>query len=367
MICDIPNLFPNFATHYIYSIMKNLKLILVLLTICWLGFVIPTSAQVLCIYCYDQNDSISHGVNNLIQNGGFENGCNSPGRFCPNASLHTCDITDWTCTGGGIHTYAQIFDISANVSVIVEGTKVVYFGNAFCNACSTTACDTSCLSNLNCTVIGIPIGYPVHHDSGYGGDTGVSIKQTVSGLIVGNTYVLEFWAGGENNANGKGLFAIDVGFGDTLLRDKPTPPITGIGTRFIIEFRATSTSHTIKFTNWGHICGGFTELILDDVRLYTLAELNPAFPHCTTTGINELTASPTPSLFPTPTTNAVNITTNNQSPSEVILYDITGRKLLHQPFSGSTSLNIETLAKGIYLYQIKDKDGVLKNGKIAVE
>ena len=163
------------------------------------------------------------------------------------------------------------------------------------------------------------------------------------------------------------MFAVDVGFGDIILRDKSTPSVTGIGTRYIIEFKAFSTSHPIKFTNWGHICYNCTELVLDDVRLYTLAELDSSVPHCMTTGITESAPSPAPSLFPNPTTNAVNITTNNQSPSEVILYDITGRKLLHQPFSGSTSLNIETLAKGIYLYQIKDKDGVLKNGKIAVE
>ncbi len=148
------------------------------------------------------------------------------------------------------------------------------------------------------------------------------------------------------------MFAVDVGFGDIILRDKSTPSVTGIGTRYIIEFKAFSTSHPIKFTNWGHICYNCTELVLDDVRLYTLAELDSSVPHCMTTGITESAPSPAPSLFPNPATDAVTITTNTEEPSEVSLYDITSRMLLHQRFTRSTSINIESLAKGIYLLEI---------------
>jgi PKD repeat protein len=101
--------------------------------------------------------------------------------------------------------------------------------------------------------------------------------------VPGNTYVLEFWAGGEQylgSWDGKGLFAVDVGFGDTLLRCPATPNNGGIGTRYIIEFNAIAASHTIKFTNWGHIRYNCTELVLDDVRLYTVAELSPDVPAC---------------------------------------------------------------------------------------
>src|SRR5882724_5864382 len=85
-----------------------------------------SSAQIICVYCYNQNTPISTGINNLVLNGGFENGCNIGGRYCPNSSSYNCDITNWTCTGGGTSTYAQMF--GSSFGVVVEGTKFVYFG-----------------------------------------------------------------------------------------------------------------------------------------------------------------------------------------------------------------------------------------------
>ncbi|HYV90129.1 MAG TPA: PKD domain-containing protein [Chitinophagales bacterium] len=246
-----------------------------------------SAGQIICIYCYDQNDSISSGVNNLLLNGGFEDTVCAGGYildvFCPNSFYYSCDLTNWTCTGGGSGTYVCIFNNDPySRSFIPEGSRAAYLGNSFPNACSPVSNDTSCLINLGCTVTGTPPGYPLN-TSDYGGSTGVSIEQTVTGLVIGHTYVLEFWAGGEVN-NGffeaNGLFAVDVGFGDTLMRCKPTPHSGGIGTTFIIEFNATSPSHTIKFTGWGHICSSCTEVVLDNIRLYTLAELSSTVPSC---------------------------------------------------------------------------------------
>ena len=97
-----------------------------------------SNSQILCIQCYNQNDSISSGVNNLLQNGSFENGCIN-GSFCPNSQYYTCDIPDWACSGGGTSTYAQVFDINGAwyggfLSEIVFGQKAVYLGNFYCNA-----------------------------------------------------------------------------------------------------------------------------------------------------------------------------------------------------------------------------------------
>lgn len=235
--------------------MKKTCFLIVFLVIYYCKF---STGQVLCIYCYDQNDSISNGITNLIQNGGFENNNCAPtgyctNAFCPGAGAYSCDITNWTCTGGGNATYACILDSNpGSRTIIVEGYQAAYLGNSFCHACSSIDDDTSCLNHSNCTITGIPAGYPVN-SAGYGLGTGVSIEQTVSGLIAGNAYVLEFWAGGEVNGSyfpADGLFAVDVGFGDTLLADKPTSQAGGIGTRYIIEFKAASSTHIIKFTSW---------------------------------------------------------------------------------------------------------------------
>lgn len=275
-------------------------------------------AQVICIMCFDQNDSISTGVNNLIMNGGFENtNCiastgviGSPTSFCPNSTGYSCDLTNWTCSGGGTSTYSCIYDLVTNKSMIAEGMNSVYMGNYYCNPCSNTSGDTSCLITDGCTVYGPPVGFPNNPDPAFGGSVGVSIEQTVNGLVPLTTYVLEFWAGGEQFMTDLGLFAVNVGFGDTMLRVRDTPVGTGIGIRYLVLFRATSISHTIKFTNWGHICNNCTELVLDDVRLYTLAELNPAIPPCPNSTPVALFTGPN-HICPGTCTNFTNLSTSS--------------------------------------------------------
>ena len=49
---------------------------------------------------------------------------------------------------------------------------------------------------------------------------------------------------------------------------------------------------------------------------------------------------------------------------DIILYDIASRKVLQQQFYKSVSLSTEQLAKGIYLYEVRDRNGLYKKGKV---
>jgi len=341
-----------------------MKTIFTLLTL--FVFSLSSSAQVLCIKCYNQNARVLTDTNNLIVNGGFENNTCIPenwflSSYCPNSTYFNCNISGWICTGGGSKTYADIVD--SNYSQVIEGTKAVYFGNNFCKACSATLDDTSCITNIGCEVIGTLAQFP-NRDQGYGGDTGVSLQQTINGLAIGSIYMLEFWAGGENNQLFMGVFAVNVGFGNIFLKDKPTGYPSGIGIRYVIVFTATSSSHTIKFTNWGHTCGNCTELILDDVRLFAA---NPDGGNPCITSINDLPENTIASVFPNPATNLLTITTTSTQPSEITLFDIASRKLMEEKFRGTATLNIEGLAKGVYLYQVRDEKGVVSRGKVVKE
>ena len=84
-----------------------------LLVIALVLFASVAPAQIVCIYCFDTNDSISSNVTNLIQNGSFENHNCTPNTngssYCPNSAAYQCNLTNWTCTGGGSGTYCQIF------------------------------------------------------------------------------------------------------------------------------------------------------------------------------------------------------------------------------------------------------------------
>jgi len=340
--------------------MRNSPLIFSLIL---LFFSMNTSAQVLCIHCYDQNAVISPSANNLLLNGGFENNNCIPqnwfgSSYCPNSNYYNCDIDNWTCTGGGPDTYADI--ITLNYAQVVEGTDAVYMGSFYSSACNGG--DTLCLTSTDCITEGIPQGFPQSGVS-YGGPTGLSLEQTVSGLTVGNTYVLEFWAGGETGQSAPGVFAIDVGFGNTFLRNKRTYPLTGIGTRYIVEFNATSSSHTIKFTNWGHICQNCTELIIDDVLLYTVSQLSATVPVCYV-GVNENSeAGGLINVFPNPCTDKLNIQTGSNENAGITIYDMISRPQVMKEFNTSAVIYTGDLKAGIYFYEIRYKDGFVSKAK----
>ena len=344
--------------------MKNLLLI----PIFFLGYLQVGSGQVLCVKCFDQNGEISPGVNNLVMNGGFESTNCIPGwlntSFCPNSNLYGCDIDEWLCTGGDVSSYPSVFD--STLSVIPEGNNAAYFGNGNAFTCSETWGDFSCEILASCEIKGFPLGYPKSLP-GYGDQIGVSLEQTVSGLIIGQTYVLEFWAGGEplqGLLNLPGIFAVDVGFGKIYLECKPTGgALFPTGTVFIIEFTATSTSHTIKFTNWGHVCAECTELVIDNVRLYIIEELSPAVTPCisSTNGPKENISV---EIFPNPFNSILNISTSFPDGLEFNLYNSLAEKVLHADFTSFTTLNAEQLESGIYFFEIRNKKGLLSSGKL---
>jgi hypothetical protein len=70
------------------------------------------------------------------------------------------------------------------------------------------------------------------------------------------------------------------------------------------------------------------------------------------------------SIFPNPFTDKINFTIKRNELSEIIIYDITSRKILNETFTNSISINTETFAKGIYLYEVRSKNGLCKKGKV---
>jgi len=69
-------------------------------------------------------------------------------------------------------------------------------------------------------------------------------------------------------------------------------------------------------------------------------------------------------IYPNPITNVLNINLGNYEPTEIILYDLSSRKVLQVTFTNTTTINTEQLAKGMYLYELRNKNGVIKNGKV---
>jgi OOP family OmpA-OmpF porin len=84
-------------------------------------------------------------------------------------------------------------------------------------------------------------------------------------------------------------------------------------------------------------------------------------------GIGEQNENAEVKTYPNPFSDELNFNTSNNELSQIILYDITSRKIFNQSFSNSTSINIEQLAKGIYIYEVRNKNGMIKKGKVVKE
>jgi len=73
-------------------------------------------------------------------------------------------------------------------------------------------------------------------------------------------------------------------------------------------------------------------------------------------------------IFPNPFHDHLAVAEKGNAEWEVTLFDVTSRALLHQRFVNSVDINTESLAKGVYLYEVTnnaDKSGgVMQRGKI---
>ncbi len=241
-------------------------------------------SQVFCTACYNQVKVLNPKADNMIVNGSFEtNNCsvdNTLSSFVPLSSFYNCSISGWTVNGGGTDTRACTIDTSFNS--VPDGNVIVYLGNSICKACSSADDDISCIKFTGCEMPALPQGFPVNTPN-YGGTKGVTLEQMMTGLVKGNAYSLEFWAGGECFFSDPGLFAVDVGFGNILLECEQSCPSsysTMNGKRYMVSFVASAASQNLKFTSWGHVCSTCTAVCLDDVHLYPIMQSDTAIVKC---------------------------------------------------------------------------------------
>lgn len=72
-------------------------------------------------------------------------------------------------------------------------------------------------------------------------------------------------------------------------------------------------------------------------------------------------------VYPNPFTDELRVETIDRGPSEIILYDVALRMLLEEGFISSFSVNTRFLSKGVYFYEVKNKNGTIEKGKVVKE
>jgi hypothetical protein len=114
------------------------------------------------------------------------------------------------------------------------------------------------------------------------------------------------------------------------------------------------------------VCTDCTELIIDNVRLYTLEELSNGVPPCSSSadGPSEKSGF---AIYPNPFISTLQVATILQQSVTFILYNSLSKKVLEQEVTGAATINTDELPGGIYFYAIRDKNGVLQVGKLVKE
>jgi len=91
-------------------------------------------------------------------------------------------------------------------------------------------------------------------------------------------------------------------------------------------------------------------------------------------GVIELSDGEGITIFPNPFSDELTVTASPPAPLqrrgeelEIIIYDIASRKILRQKFTSSLSINTRSIAQGVYLYEVKSKDGILARGRVVKE
>jgi len=118
------------------------------------------------------------------------------------------------------------------------------------------------------------------------------------------------------------------------------------------NYKDNASTNFITIDSTAQYAGAY--YYIDDVSLI----LNPC------SGIEDVNSKDAISVFPNPVKNVLNVATNNQVPSEIKLYDATGKIYLQQQFVNAATINTEHLEQGIYFYEIKFNDGGTKHGKV---
>jgi OOP family OmpA-OmpF porin len=120
------------------------------------------------------------------------------------------------------------------------------------------------------------------------------------------------------------------------------------------NFKSDTNADTINVNQYPGY--GFTYIYIDDVSLKP----------CSTVNITEQTEQPL-ALYPNPITDKLKIELKNNEPTEITLYDLSLKELFQQTFTNAATINIEQLSNGMYFYEVRNKNGIIKNGKVIKE
>jgi hypothetical protein len=123
------------------------------------------------------------------------------------------------------------------------------------------------------------------------------------------------------------------------------------------RFNLNSLTDSIQIV--GTSC--YVYYFIDDVCVSTDSAYSYNYSY---TGIENLYFDNSLSCFPNPFLSELNFQSTHNEQITIYFYDIFSRQILQQTFTNSTTVNTEQFANGLYIYEVRNKDGVIKKGKV---
>jgi hypothetical protein len=190
-------------------------------------------------------------------------------------------------------------------------------------------------------------------------------------LLSGHSYTATFVAKKTTN----GIFSSICG-GIALYGFKnTTPPATGsIHTSQLPNAILLGIGDTVSNSNWQTFSINFIPSDTINEIVFTV-EPSPNCQECVfIDNIYLQIAQPNSALesnndnrlnvFPNPFISNLNIQINDSETAEIILYNLSSKKILQQTITNTTTINTEKIVKGIYFYELRSRNGDIKIGKI---
>jgi OmpA-OmpF porin, OOP family len=207
----------------------------------------------------------------------------------------------------------------------------------------------------------------------------------LSPLVIGENYRLSFFiSNGEEPINYGGMgcdhFSVALSTGELLqsnlvaLPIDITPQFTYNGFLYsnswqevIFDFVADSAYQHITF-------GSFVYDAFQDQQQFDVASVNFAAYYflddislTTTMDIDNIAAPNEIEVYPNSFGDFLNVRMNSQELHKIVLYDMASRMVLQESFNGSVRLRTDMLPSGIYIYELRNKYGILTRAKLVKE
>lgn len=122
----------------------------------------------------------------------------------------------------------------------------------------------------------------------------------------------------------------------------------------------TDTITTVMLPNVTILKGVAFSIFENDTTIASTTQIQT----CSPTGVESFNNDYFSLIFPNPFSTQLNFQVADNMQTTVFLFDLLGHEILQQKFTNSTTIIIDQLASGAYIYQLQNDKGVVKNGKI---